>query len=403
MKILFVGQNFRIVGGSDRIFFDEMSLLQDFGHEVVPFCAKHPDNLKTEWASYFPEAPSFDNPRIMDAANYVYSRKAKHQIARILDDFAPDIVHCHIYYGKLTPSILSPIKRRGIPLVQTLHEYKTVCPVYTLQSNGTPCCDCSGFRFYNVIKNCCKRGSFIRSFLTCVEAYVSLICGSIYNFDHFIAVSNFLRQTVINMGVSENKITTIYNFTDASLFEPMYKPGDYFVFFGRLEKNKGVWPLIETFRRLPHLRLLIAGSGAEEGLMKLYLNNNGIRNIEMLGHKSRKGLSDIIRNSLCIIVPSTCNETFGLTITEAFAYGKPVIASKIGGIPEVISDGEDGILLEPGNVEDLVQAVASMSSNRSRCEIMGRAGRKNLIHKFSRESHYQKLMQVYAKVLEKWR
>ena len=400
MKILFAGQNYRITGGSDRVFIDEMTLLEKFGHEVAPFCAKHPDNFRTEWASYFPEASSFENPGIKDAVNYVYSSDAKRKITKILDKFSPDIAHCHIYYGKLTSSILGEIKRRGIPLVQTLHEYKIVCPVYTIQSNGVTCNECAGFKFYNVIKNRCNRGSIVRSTLSCFESYMSKMLGSIDSFGHFIAVSNFLRQTVIDMGVPEDKITTIHNYTDASLFVPNYTAGDYFLFFGRLEKNKGIWPMIEAFRRMPQVQLVIVGSGSEEVSMRSYIHQTNIKNIKMLGFMTGDTLSEIIRGALCVVVPSICHETFGLTITEAFAYGKPVIASRIGGIPEVISPGQDGLLVEPGDVGDLVDAVDYMTNNIPRSVEMGRAGRNNVERKFNCKIHYEKLMQVYAKCKE---
>lgn len=329
---------------------NEIDSLRNRGHAVVPFCAKHLSNRDTKWSSYFPNSASFENPGVIDALRYIYSVNAKKSIRRLLNDFSPDVVHCHIYYGKLTSSILSEVKKRSIPLIQTLHEFKIVCPVYTRLSEGNICSECTGFKFYNVVKKNCNRGSKVRSLLSCIESYVSMYLGSISKFDCFIAVSDFLRHEVISMGVPAEKVKTIHNYIDAKTIVPMYKGGNYFLFLGRLEKYKGIWQLVEAFRQMPQVQLMIAGAGPEEVAMACYLQQKDIRNIEMLGFNSGRRLAEIIRGAFCVVVPSTWYETFGLTVAEAFAYGKPVIASRIGGIPEVVDEGEDSTLVEPERV-----------------------------------------------------
>jgi len=235
--------------------------------------------------------------------------------------------------------------------------------------------------------------------VSCIESYVSLGLGAVNAFEHFIAVSDFVREKVVSMGVPSNKVTTVHNFTDISRFEPDYSAGQYFLYFGRLENNKGVWQLLQAFRSLPRVRLKIVGTGSEEQKLKSYIRDNAIENVEMLGFLAGEALANAIRQSRCVIVPSTCNETFGLTITEAFAYGKPVIASRVGGIPEVISESEDGILVEPGSVQELADAINILFLDAELAKRMGRAGRNNVGVKFSKKAHYEKLMQVYSKVV----
>ncbi|MGJ7562530.1 glycosyltransferase family 4 protein [Variovorax sp. GB1R11] len=397
MKIVLAGQNFRITGGSDRVFFDELELLEEHGHIVAPFCARHAANMYSAWSSYFPVGAEFENPGINDAVNYIYSRNARRSVTRLLEDFRPDIFHCHIYYGKLTASIIAPVKQAKIPLVQTLHEFKVVCPTYTLMSRGEICTKCSGFNFHNVIANRCNRESFLRSALTYVEATASRILGAVSAFDHFIAVSDFLRGKVIEMGVPSEKVTTVHNYTDAKKFKPDFNPGDYFLYFGRLERNKGLGLLLEAFEGLPKARLVIVGGGSMESEIKSHIKNNPSGNIDFLGFKTGLELSEIIRRARAVVVPSIWFETFGLTITEAFGHGKPVIASDIGGIPEVVSSGEDAILVEPKNVHALRSAVEDLLVSDTRVSAMGRAGHANLIAKFNSDIHYKKLNEVYEK------
>lgn len=394
------GQNFHITGGSDRVLFDEMELLQSQGHEVIPFCASSSKNEPSKWSEFFPAAASFDSPGLSDVAKYVFSRAAQVKLKSLLDVVRPDLAHLHIYYGKLTASILSPLSERGIPIVQTLHEYKVVCPVYTLTSNGRACNECSGFDFYNVILNRCNRGSLSRSIVSCVESYVSYLLGSVKRIDHFVAVSDYLREKVVSMGIPASKVTTVHNFVEFESLVPNYEVGSHFVYFGRIEKNKGVWTLIKAFEKLPQLKLTIVGEGGELRAIKEYCVNSkgGLKNISFLGFLNRNELRPILQSAVCIIVPSVWDETFGLTAAEALAYGKPVIASRIGGIPEVLSEGEDSLLVTPGSVDELISAVEHLSIRPALAVEMGRQGRKNVEAKFSKEKHYEKLLSVYEGV-----
>ena len=402
MKVLMAGQNFHVVGGSDRVFFDEIRLLEEYGHQIAPFCAQSELNLPTQWSKFFPIAASFDSPGVLDVMRYVYSASSRKGIEALLSEFSPDVAHLHIYYGKLTASILKPLRDRGIPVVQTLHEYKVVCPTYLLTSNGEFCESCSGFQFYNAALNKCNRSSLVRSIISTVESYVSLALGSVDKIDHFIAVSDFLRGQVIKMGVPEDKITTVHNFIELEDYQPKYEPGEYFLYFGRVEKNKGVWPLVKAFESLGACKLLIVGIGSELQNLKRYCEGHPVLsgNVSFLGFMNRQELVPIIQNAFCTIVPSIWNETFGLTVAESLACGKPVIASRIGGIPEIVEDGEDAVLVEPNSPGAIVEAVEFLLKNRSSIAEMGAIGRSNIANKFSRERHYAGLVRVYEKAIK---
>ncbi|MED5610871.1 glycosyltransferase family 4 protein [Pseudomonas sp. JH-2] len=393
------GQNYHITGGSDRVLLDEISLLNSMGHYAIPFAASNPKNLPSEFEAFFPSDVNLKNPSIKDVARYIYNPQARRELSKLLHHFNPDLVHCHIYYGKLSASIISEIKRRQIPLIQTLHEYKSVCPTYTLTKDDIPCERCSGFRFYNATLNRCNKNSLVRSAISTLESYTSLALGSISKFDHFISVSDFLREKVISMGVPEEKVTTIYNFTETENITPNYTQGNYFLYFGRVEKIKGIYTLISAFEMTPNLNLIVAGNGAELSSAMNYCKKKSLNNIKFLGFLPKEKINSLLNNCIATIVPSMWYETFGLTITESFAYGKPVIASKIGGIPEVVSDGEDALLVSPGDVEGLITAIIKLDSDRNSAVEMGRLGRENLERKFNKQAHYQKLIDLYKRLV----
>lgn len=176
------------------MFFAVEKLLRGHGHRIIPFVAQDPRNLPSEWSSIFPRGADFERPSPIDLLRYYYSWPARMAIRNIVRTHRPDVAHLNIYYGKLTTSILHPLKSAGIPIIQTLHEYKLICPVYTLVSNNEICESCEGKHFWRVIPKKCNRNSLARSLLSASESYISKWLGSVTSIDHFLAVSDFVRQ-----------------------------------------------------------------------------------------------------------------------------------------------------------------------------------------------------------------
>lgn len=398
LTVLNISQNYYIRGGSERYYFSMADLLETRGHRVIPFTASHPQNQPTDWSKYFPAAVNFNSPGPADIVRFVYSRSAAASLQRLLGDHRPDIAHLHIYYGQLTSSILAPLRRAEVPIVQTLHEYKLVCPVYTLLSNGEICQACEGHNFWQAALKRCNRGSLARSVLSAAESYVSHRLGAVDKIDHFIAVSDFLRRKVIELGVPAHKVTTVHNFTDVSKISPCGETGEYILYFGRLERLKGIFTLLKAMRSV-RTPLLIVGDGEACAEMEEYIQHHDMQHVRVLGYQRGQALIDLIRGAICTVSPSEWYETFGLTLIESFAHGRPVIASRIGGMTEVVSDGVDGFLIEPGNAEALQERLQWMADHREQAVEMGQAGRRKVETQFSTEAHYQKLMDVYSKVM----
>ena len=399
LVVLNAGQNYYITGGSDRYQFALTELLAHHNHQVIPFASQNPKNKETPWSKYFPEAVNFDRPGVADIIKFIYSRQAAKSMQRLCKEQQIDLAHLHIYYGQLTSSILTPLKQAGIPIVQTLHEYKIVCPVYSLMSNNEICQACNGSAFWKATAKRCNRGSIARSLVSTVESYTSLLLGAVSKIDHFITVSDFQRTKLIELGIPANKLTTVHNFIDLTDIEASQEIGEYFLYFGRLETYKGIFTLIEAASTLEDTPLLIVGDGTERERVEKIIEQRNLKHIKLLGFKQKQELQQLIKGSICTITPSEWYETFGLTLIESFAHGKPVIITSIGGMTEVVTDGIDGYQVKPGNSVELKEKMQWMSKNRKQALEMGLLGRAKVEQKFNAELHYQKLMNVYRKVL----
>ncbi|WP_319420617.1 glycosyltransferase family 4 protein [Pleurocapsa sp. FMAR1] len=399
LTIINAGQNYHIRGGAERYQFALAQLLHHHGHQVIPFAAEHAKNEITPWSKYFPKRVDFEQPTPKDLLEFVYSRSAALSMESLLYDRQIDLAHLHIYYGQLTASILSPLKKADVPIVQTLHEYKIVCPVYTLLSDGNVCQACNGHAFWQATLKRCNKGSLSRSILSTVESYVSKMLGSVNKIDHFIAVSYFQREKLIELGLRADKVTTVHNFIDASDYQPSTALGEYFLYFGRLEQSKGIFTLIEAASSIKDTPLLIVGDGTVRPKLEKLIQERELNHIILLGFKHMQELQKLIRHSICTITPSQWYETFGLTLIESFAHGRPVIASEIGGMTEIVTDGIDGHLVHPGNAEQLRERMLWMAEHLTQAREMGLAGRRKVETHFNPESHYQKLISVYQKVL----
>lgn len=399
LTILNISQNHFVRGGSDRYFFTMAEILQKHGHKVIPFTAANPKNEPSEWDKYFPRAADFEKPRPIDLLRFIYSSDAAKSIQSLLKDTDVDIAHFHIYYGKLTASILGHLKDAGIPLIQTLHEYKITCPVYSHLSKDVICEDCEGKHFWRALPKKCNRGSLARTALSVVESYVSRHLGSVDKFDHFISVSNFLRKKMIQYGVPENKISTVHNFTDVTNFTPNYDEGEYILYFGRVHRSKGIMTLIEAAAPLEHVPLYIVGDGEAMPEVKQFIENNGCEHIHLLGFKSGDELKELIQKSICTVLPSEWYENCPMSVLESYAYGKPVIGADIGGIPELIVDGEDGFLVPSAEIEPLREKLQWMGEHKNKAVEMGRIGRIKMEREFNAEIHYQKICHIYDKFL----
>lgn len=398
--VLNVGHHYHVRGGSDRYLLSLEALLKHHQHGVIPYAVAGEQNLATRWSRYFPPGVDVSRPNFFDVLRFLYSRPAKRHLKRLLRDVTIDVAHLHIYYGQLTASVLAPLRQAGIPIIQSLHEYKLTCPVYTHISKGQLCESCAGKYFWRALPRRCNRESLARTLTSVAEAYVSRALGDVSKVDHFIAVSDFLRRKMLQYGVTKpENITTIHNFVDPRHFEVSRVAGDYVLYFGRIASVKGIQTLISATEPLRDVPLYIVGDGEERAELETHVRQHALHHIRFLGFRQGNELYELIRNCICVVLPSEWYENCPMSVLESLASGRPVIGSDIGGIPELIEDGVDGYLVPSGNAEALREKLLWMASHKTRAVEMGHAGRKKIEKKFSPEIHYQQLMDVYERVL----
>lgn len=407
MKVLQVSQNLFVKGGSDRMFLDTCTLLEQHGHTVIPFAAQHPKNPPSPWAEHFPPAADFDHPGPADLMRYVYSRPAALALRTLIREHRPDVAHLHIYYGKLTASILPVLKAEGIPIVHTMHEYRQISPNYTLTHNDRIDEDCCGINAWRAAARRFNRNSLSRSALAAFEWYVSRMIGSLRSIDQFIAISDFQKRKMAEHGVPEDKISRVYNFVepgDARTGRATTPGGGggYLLYFGRIERIKGVLTLAQAAAGLPDVTVKIVGDGDAKPELAEMIRSRKINNIELIGFTHGDDLKRLIRDSLATVLPAQWYEPFGLTVLESFAQGRPVIASRIGALPELIDEGKDGLLFEPGDADGLSQQIETLYKDPARADVMGRAGRAKLVDRFGPTTHYHELMRVYQEAGASW-
>lgn len=425
MRILQVNKFYYPKGGADKYFLDLTKALNAAGHETAVFAMADPRNLESSYSKYFAAAVEFNGGGLKDKlkipGRMIYSREAKRKFARELDDFKPDIVHVHNIYHQLSPSILEAAKARGVPVVMHLHDYKLICPNYRLFTKGHICRKCLDKKNYwpCLFNNCYQ--SYSRSFLATLEMTIHHKWLHIYekNLDLLIAPSEFMRRLVIESGWPEEKIITVYNpapkISDEFLntgdgllkndYQNDYSEEDYLLYFGRLAPEKGISDLAQAVKSTGGRngqKLHVVGEGPEEKNIRTEFGPE-IKSgqIKLLGRLGGQPLNDEITKARAVVFPSIWPENMPLALLESLAQGKIVIASRVGGLPEIIKDKENGFLFKAGDIKELeavIKAVRELKPEAKRnIEFRARESARIL----GPDSHLAKILQIYLKLAKK--
>ena len=405
MKTLLINKFLYPKGGDAVCTLDTGALLKTHGHEVAFWGMSHPENADFPYAEYFVDNVDYGvsggiKGRLRMAANLLYSLEAKRKVAKVIDQMRPDIVHLHNFAHQISPSILHVFKKQKVPVVMTMHDYKLVCPAYTMLVQDNVCERCKGGRYYQCFNNRCTKNSRFKSLLNTVEMYLHHRFLHIYDLiDVFISPSRFLKEKVEEMGF-RGQVVHLPNFVKIEEFEPSYEPQEKsIVYVGRLSREKGIPALIEAVKGLD-ATLKIIGDGPLKESLEEDVQRQKIKNIEFLGYKSSKELKSEIKKSMFFVLPSECYENNPRSVIEAFALGKPVIGARIGGIPELVKDKETGLTFESGNIGDLRDKINHMLNNPEKVSEMGRNGREFVEKEFNAEKHYERLMPIYESVMK---
>lgn len=405
MKILYIHEYFtdKEKNGANIVAFSNYKFMKDKGHKVYFFAINSKPYLENLYFNkYFPKSHIHKKGilnNIIYRINSIYNISAKNNLHKLLNTIHPDIVHIHSTL-ELSLSILHPIKELNIPTVITVHDAGFSCPVMGTKIEYCYLCSKS---IYNCIKNKCSRNNYFCSTYIALKFFINKYLIKKNKPKQLIvpsnALANYIKITKFDNGIP---ITVMPNCLDTVFEEvkPNYSNKKYFLFVGNLNNIKGVKILLEAMKLLSkRINLKIIGGGINEQEYKEFVSKNNLYNIEFLGKMNRSQLIEEYKNCIAIIVPSIWFEIFGMINIEAFACGKPVIASNIGGIPEIVEDNINGLLFEPGNVEQLKECILKYWNNPELAIEHGKNGYKKAISQYTEEQYYNKLIKIYEEVL----
>ncbi len=405
MRILLINNHHFIKGGADRVYFNTIKLLEENNHSVANFSTLNSLNVESLYTRYFIPLDNYRHNgiiyKIKGVKNYLYNTTSYNNLKRLIEDFRPDIAHIHLFYGGLTASILKVLKEYNIPIIQTVHDYRILCPANAFLDGKNQICEKCKNKFFLQcsINKCLEQNIFYSSILT-IEAYTrKYLLDPIEYIDHFIFVSKFSRAKHIEFDIRfSDKSSHLYNFTLIPDTYSTESSKSYLLYFGRLSVEKGLITLLEAMKRLD-IKLKIAGTGPLQNKVEKYVSNS--QNVEYLFNKSGQELEDLIANASFIIVPSEWYENNPMTILEAYANGKPVVGAAIGGIPEIILNNQTGFMFESRNIFDLINTLErAMSLSNSEYISYSNSARKFATDNFSPNQHYQQLLRVYTNILK---
>ncbi len=409
MNVLIVNTIYYPQGGAPIYGLKLAELLEKKGHTPIPFSMQNPKNIETQYSKYFVDFIDFNEKlrnktpkKMLDVVGRIFHfTEAKRNIERLLEDEQIDIVHLNNFLHHISLSIIEPIARRNIPLVWTLHDHILVCPNTNLfdDKRGEPCSRCTNSfkRIVLPLLRKCKKGSFGASALASAEALYIAMKKPHKIPKYFISPSEFLKNQHKKMGFDISRFAVVPNFVDCAEFEPHPEPGNYALYFGRLSSEKGLGFLIKAFAKLNNKKLLIVGTGAQENKLKKIAESLNVP-VEFAGFLRGEALRKVIYNSRFVIVSSVCYENAPLAILESFASGKPVLASDIGGIPELVTD-DVGSLFPPQDADAIAQTVKNLWDNDNKIKEMGIRARKVAEERFSPEVHLEKILEIYRRAI----
>jgi glycosyltransferase involved in cell wall biosynthesis len=410
MKILFCNKYNFPFSGTEVYLFELMDLLRSQGHEVALFSMVDSRGEPTSYDQYFVPHIDFKDAtagwlaRAKLGAHAIYSTDARDRLRKMVQAFQPDVAHVRNIYHHLSPSILWELKAQGIPAIYHLNDFKPVCPVYNMVTNGRACeQSCTG-KYWKMLSKGCYEGPVSSATLLMTEAYIHHWIGTYGKcVDHFLTPSQFAKQQLTRNGFSSENITVLPHFQNLPQAAPPASTDAPILYFGRLSPEKGVDHLLRAMKALPRVRLQVAGDGPQRAELEGLAHTLSLNNVEFTGHLNGKDLERRIAAARFTILPSLAYETLGKSILESYAWQRPVVASDLGSRRELVREGETGLLYQPGDVEQLSGAISYLAQRPRQVQEMGVAGRQLVATRHSPANHYQELMQLYEQVCSKAR
>ncbi len=382
-KVLFVHNKYGVHSGEEVMLDKIMQILADNGHEVRLFSK----DSKELGVGALPKIGAFFSG--------IFSFSSRIELKKVVEEFQPNIIQIQNLFPLISPSVLPMLNQMGMPVVMRLSNYRLICPNGLFLSYGQICEKCrGGHEYYCVLKNC--ENSLFKSLGYAVRNFVARYLR-LYkeNVTRYYSQTEFQKNIMVSEGYPQEIIDVIPNMTSPTNSKKLLYPGDFVGYVGRMSREKGIDIFLEVARLCPDIPFKIAGNP------QAYVSPNKVPdNVEILGHLNEAALAEFYRNCRFIILPSLCYEGFPSVIIEAMSFAKPVIASRIGGLSEIVEDEQTGLLFESGNVNELRMVVARLWEDEDTVYSFGQAGRAKVIKEYSPESYYKRLIKIYDETIK---
>jgi glycosyltransferase involved in cell wall biosynthesis len=401
MRILHVNKFLYRRGGAESYLLDVAHHQQAAGHDVWFWGMRHPENTENELAQFFPSyielepAPSGLVARVRASSRMVWSTSSGRGLAAAIEHVRPDVVHFHNVYHQLSPSVVRATARGGVASVMTLHDYKLACPSYQLLAHGLPCTACLDHGLWQAARTSCKDGSRAASTALAAESWLHRRMHAYAGVGVFLCPSRFLHDVMVRADVFPDRMRVVPHFVEAG--GPINPGrGGPVVFAGRLSSEKGVDTLVRATPLLPEgSTVTIAGDGPARADLERLADEVAPGRISFVGRLPKTELLRLVAGATAMAVPSRWYENQPMTVLEALTAATPVIASDMGGLPELVRDGVDGRLVPPDDPTALAQALTDLLVDPSLAAEYGRAGRDRMLTDFALDEHLRRLESAY--------
>jgi glycosyltransferase involved in cell wall biosynthesis len=388
VKILLVHNFYRLPGGEDVVMNAEANMLRRAGHDV---------------RIYVRDNDEIDSRGIIRAAslaiNTVWARNTYRELKSILAADKPDVAHFHNTFPQVSPAGYDACRDAGVPVVQTLHNYRLLCPGATLYRDNAFCDRCVSGSLLNSVIHGCYRGSHAATTVTAAMLGIHRLRNTwTERVDQYIALTEYGRRMFIRGGLPAERITVKSNFV-AGDPGPQERRGTYAAFVGRLSPDKGLRTLLAAWKQLPEIPLMIAGDGPLRAELEEEARGAGLANVVFKGHLSKPDTLSTIRGARFLVFPSEWPEGLPMTIAESFACGVPVLSTDIGGLPEIVSAGKTGLLFRTGDPDHLAETASSAWNNVEATGALGRAARAEYLARYTAGRNYGQLVDIYDRAI----
>lgn len=391
-RILIVHNRYQQAGGERAAVDAQIALLRSYGHTVLLY---QRDNVEIEQFGLLQKAQFFPNT--------VFCRRTYQEVRALVTRQQPDVAHIHNIFPLISPAVYQALQDADVPVVQTLHNFRFLCPNALFYVHGKICERCKFGNTLHAIRLKCYRDSYPLSAVYALSIGLHRHRGTFQGINRFIALTGFSAEKLLESGLAKKEQMAILgNFVP----DPLPAVGShrerapYIVYLGRLAPEKGIDVLIKAMIGIDGLRLKIIGDGPLAVPLSELAQSQGMTNVQFLGRVVGNSKWNILRNALALVLPSVCYENFPMTVIESLAVGTPVVVSNLGSLPYIVQDGHNGLLFEAASPESLRDKLLWLAAHPEQALKMGQAGRQMVEKKYTAAVHYRQLINIYKQVMQ---